>query len=182
MGLRLERPSSGRIVTGSMSVKILISPYSAGLINGEPNPKNYPHWPKLIKLLNETGYDVIQIGLNHEARLEGVGQFVTNWPFDKLVQLVRDCATWVSVDNFFPHFVYYHRLKSGIVLWGQSDPTIWGHPENINLLRSREYLRQFQYDTWMAAKVRPEAFVYAENVMPHVVKLAPPPLVRVASI
>lgn len=165
-----------------MSVKVLISPYAAGLINGEPNPKNYPWWPKLINLLNETGYEVTQIGLSHEARLEGVGEFVTNFPFHKLAELTRQCGTWISVDNFFPHFANCNRLKSGIVLWGQSDPKLFGYSQNVNLLRSREYLRPYQYDTWMAAKVRPDAFVYAENVIPHVVKLAPPPLVRVASI
>lgn len=156
-------------------MKILISPYSAKLRSGQTNPKNYPYWPKLVDLLNRDGYEVVQIGVSSEDRIEGVGEFIQGWPFDKLHQLVNDCAAWISVDNFFPHFAHCERLKPGIVLWGQSDPKIFGYPENNNLLRSREYLRQFQYDWWDAAVYRADAFVYAENVMPHVYNLAPLP-------
>lgn len=158
-----------------MNNKILISPYSAKLRNGKTNPKNYPYWPQLVHLLNGNGYEVIQIGVSGEDRIEGVSQFVQGWPFDKLRQLVSDCATWISVDNFFPHFTHCERLKPGIVLFGQSDPKLFGYVENTNILRSRDYLRQFQYDTWEAATYRTDAFVFAENVMPSVYKLAPLP-------
>lgn len=158
-----------------MNNKILISPYSAKLRNGQRNPKEYPYWSKLVQLLNKEGYEVIQIGVTGEDRVEGIGQFIQGWPFEKLRHLANDCATWIAVDNFFPHFAHCERLKPGIVLFGQSDPKLFGYPENINLLRDRAYLRQFQYDTWEAATYRGDAFVYAENVMPHVYKLAPLP-------
>lgn len=157
---------------------ILISPYAARLYNGRPSPKNYPHWPKLVALLNNDGYEVVQIGVSTEDRIDGVAQFVTNWPFVKLKELANDCQTWIAVDNFWQHFCHCERLKSGIVLWGQSDPKLFGYPQNINLLRGRDYLRQNQYQSWMEAADRPDAFVYAENVMPHVYKLAPPPLIK----
>lgn len=146
------------------------------------SPKSYPHWPKLVSLLNTDGYEVVQIGVTGEDRIEGVAQFITNFPFHKLRDLVNGAQTWISVDNFFPHFVACERLKPGIVLWGQSDPRIFGYSTNINLLRGRDYLRQFQYQSWMDAPDRPEAFVYAENVMPSVYTLAPPLLVRKVSL
>lgn len=158
-----------------MNNKILISPYSAKLRNGQPNPKNYPHWPRLVQLLSQSGYEVIQIGIAGEDRIESVSQFIIGWPFDKLRQLAEDCATWISVDNFFPHFANCERLKPGIVLFGQSDPRIFGYPQNGNLLRGRDYLRQFPYDIWEAATYRADAFVYPENVMLHIHRLAPLP-------
>lgn len=158
-----------------MNNKILISPYSAKLRSGQTNPKNYPYWNILVELLDHAGYEVIQIGISGEDRIEGVSQFVQGWPFDKMKQLVNDCATWVSIDSWLPHFCHCERLKRGIVLFGQSDPRIFGYSENVNLLRGRDFLRQFQYDCWDAATYNPQAFVYAENVMPHVYKLAPLP-------
>lgn len=165
-----------------MSTKILISPYSARLFSGRPSPKNYPHWRKLVELLNKDDYEVVQIGISGEDRIEGVSQFITNWPFDKLKDLVNDCAAWIAVDNFFQHFANCERLKRGIVLFGQSDDRVFGYPQNINLLRGRDYLRQWQFQSWEEAEDRPDSFVYAENIMSHVYELAPPPLAKRAPI
>lgn len=158
--------------------KILIAPYAARLWSGKPSPKDYPYFPKLVELLNKDGYEVIQIGAKGEDRISGVSQFITNWPLRKICDLVNESATWVSVDSFLPHLCYCYRLKNGIVLFGQSDPRIWAHSQNINLLRGRDYLRQYQYQSWEAASERHDAFVYAENVIQSVYKLAPPPLTK----
>lgn len=156
--------------------KILIAPYAARLFNGKPSPKDYPYFPKLVELLNMDGYEVVQIGVKGEARVEGVSQFITNWPMRKIPDLVNECATWISVDSFLPHLCYYHNLKPGIVLFGSSDPRIWGHSRNTNLLRGRDYLRPYQYQNWEAVEPKPSVFMYAENIMPHIYKLAPQPL------
>lgn len=162
--------------------QVLIAPYSVKLPNGRPSPKNYPHWKKLVELLVESGYEVIQIGVKGEERIDGVGQFITNWPFSKIKDLVNASAVWISVDSWLPHFCHCERLKRGIVLFGQSDPRVFGYSNNINLLRGRDYLRQFQYQSWMDAPDRPDSFVYAENVMASVYTLAPPLLVRKVSL
>lgn len=159
-------------------MKIIISPYSAKLRSGKVNPKSYPYWPKLVALLNCDGYEVIQIGVSGEDRIGGVSEFFLDLSFSELRDLVNSCATFLSVDNFFPHFCHAEKLKGGIVLWGPSDPAIWGHPENINLLRGRDYLRPHQCQTWEEIDHNPQAFCYAENVIPHVYKLAPAPLTR----
>jgi len=157
-------------------LEIVISPYSSKLSNGKVNPKNYCHWPKLVQLLNREGYRIIQIGVTGEERIGGVASFLTRLSYEDIGALVNNCATWLSVDNFLPHFCHANRLKSGIVLWGPSDPRIFGYPENINLLRGRDYLRPHQMQTWNEWDHNPLAFVYAENVVPHVCKLAPLPL------
>ena len=153
--------------------KILIAPYPAKLFNGNISPKSYPHWPKLVTLLNKEGYEVIQIGITGEERIEGVSQFITDFPFSKIRELTESCATWLSVDSWFPHFAHYHHLKRGIVLFGPSDNRIFGYRDNVNLLRGRDFLRPNQFESWTQWAPNPQAFVYAENVIPEVVKLAP---------
>lgn len=155
-------------------MKIVIAPYSAQLVS-RLNAKNYPWWERLVELLNREGYEVVQIGVSGEDRIEGVGLFVTNWPFAKIKDLINQSATWISVDSWLPHFCHCERLKAGIVLWGPSDPRIFGYRENVNLLRDRSYLRHFQYAPWDEVEFNANAFVYAENVLPHVLKLAPLP-------
>src|SRR5258705_2027092 len=115
-------------------MKILISPYAARLPTGNRNPKDFPYWAKLIELLNAEDHEVIQIGVTGESRLEGVAQFIQNWPLDKLINLIRDCDQWISCDSFLPHFCATERLRPGIVIWSVSSPKIWGYKHNTNLL------------------------------------------------
>jgi hypothetical protein len=145
-------------------VKIALSPYAAKLPENRCNPKDYPYFPELVAMLNADGHEVVQIGVTGESRIEGVGQFIQNWPLDKLVEVVRECDTWCSVDSFLPHFCWLHHLKPGVVIWGQSDPTIWGHPQNVNLIKSHAYLRQWQFAPWWDAEYREDVFVGPEAV------------------
>ena len=103
---------------------IIISPYSKKLMNGNPNPKNYPYWPELINQLKEP---IIQIGIEGEAQL--VDDFRPNLPMAELIKLLHSCTTWISCDSFFQHLAWLEN-KPGIVLWSVSDPLIFGHPEN----------------------------------------------------
>jgi hypothetical protein len=57
--------------------------------------------------------------------------------------------------------------KPGIVLWGQSDPLIFGHPENNNLLKDRKYLREKQFWWWEQCDYNAEAFVRPEEIIKH---------------
>lgn len=156
-----------------MNNRILIAPYPAKLFNNNTNPKSYPYWTKLVELLNKEGYEVIQIGVSGEVEIAGVNQFITNFPFSKIRDLAETCATWISCDSWFQHFAHFHHLKRGVVLFGPSDPRIFGYRDNVNLLRGRDFLRPNQFASWMEWNYDPNAFVYAENVIPEVVKLAP---------
>jgi ADP-heptose:LPS heptosyltransferase len=145
--------------------KILISPYPAKLRSGIHNAKSYPHWEELVLMLKENGHEIIQIGVQGEVRIVGCDQFVINWPYDKLKTLMESCDTFVSVDSFWPHFCHYHRLPRGVVLWGKSDHRVWGYPENENLLRGVEHLREFQYQDWETIEHDPRAFVPPKQVI-----------------
>lgn len=138
---------------------IIISPYSRQMPDGKPNPKNYPFWPELIKLINEP---IIQIGIEGEDQL--VPNFRKNLSIAELKDLLRECRTWISCDSFFQHLAWSEK-KQGIVLWSITDPLIFGHPENINLLKDRSYLSPKQF-VWMSEQsLNLDAFVSPEEVI-----------------
>lgn len=138
---------------------IIISPYSKKLRNGKTNPKNYPFFKQLVELIDEP---IVQIGIEGEEQL--VEDFRKNLSLKELGSLVNECRTWISVDSFFQHFCW-DLGKPGIVLWGQSDPNIFGHPENINMLKDRKYLREKQFWIWEQCEFRNDCWVSPEEVV-----------------
>lgn len=143
---------------------IIISPYARLLRNRNiSHPKNYPYWNELIPLLKELD-DVCQVGAGEEKALPGISDFHLNLSLTDLAVLIKECNTWVSVDSFFQHYCW-DQGKKGVVLWGQSDPNIFGHPENINLLKSRKNLREKQFWLWEQTTYNPDAFVHPGEVI-----------------
>lgn len=140
---------------------IIISPYAQKLRSGKRNPKDYPYWKQLIQLIDEP---IVQVGVDGEEQL--VEDFRKNLSLEDLSALVEQCRTWIAVDSFFQHFAW-DLGKYGIVLWGQSDPVIFGHPENTNLLKDRRYLRQNQFLLWDMAEYNTECFVLPEDVIKY---------------
>jgi ADP-heptose:LPS heptosyltransferase len=127
--------------------------------NGQKHPKNYPYWEEVLKHINEP---VIQVGVEGEAQL--VSDFRKNLSLAELGKLVNESKTWLSCDSFIQHFCW-DLGKPGIVVFGQSDPNIFGHPENINLLKDRKYLREKQFWIWEQAEFIEEAFVTPDVVI-----------------
>jgi len=140
---------------------IIISPFSKTLRNGKTNPKNYPYWKELIRLIDEP---IVQVGIDGEEQL--VDDFRKNLSLDELGSLVNQCRTWISCDSFFQHFAW-DKQKYGIVLWSVSDPNIFGHPENINLLKDRKYLVQNQFLWWEHTEYDATKFVEPEVVLEY---------------
>ena len=137
---------------------IIIHPYAKSLRNGKENPKNYPYWKELIALIDEP---IIQIGVEGEEQL--VPDFRKNLPIPELRKLIQECRIWIGVDSFFQHLAWSER-KTGIVLWSVSDPLIFGHPENTNLLKNRDNLSKNQFLWWEATEHNPKNFVKPEIV------------------
>lgn len=142
---------------------IIISPYSAKLFDGKENPKNYPYWRELLKLIGN-GEHIIQVGVDGENQL--VDDFRKDLSVADLNKLIDECRIWVSCDSFFQHLAWKQK-KRGIVLWSVSDPNIYGHSENINLLKSREYLAANQFLWWQYVPHNPEAFVAPTEIIKH---------------
>ena len=137
---------------------IIIHPFAKPLRNGKTNPKNYPNWKQLISMINEP---IIQIGVEGEEQL--VYDFRKNLPIPELRKLIQECRIWIGVDSFFQHLAW-DEGKSGIVLWSVSDPLIFGHPENTNLLENRDNLSKNQFLWWEATEHNPSYFVKPEIV------------------
>ena len=138
---------------------IIISPYSKFMRNGAKHPKNYPYWEEVLKRIKEP---VVQVGVEGETQL--VSDFRKNLQLDQLGDLVKECKTWMSCDSFFQHFCW-DLGKPGVVIFGQSDPNIFGHPENTNLLKDRSYLREKQFWIWEQAEFKEDAFVSPDVVI-----------------
>ena len=139
---------------------ILIAPFAKKLRNGGNNPKNFPFWKEVLNGLN--GHKVVQVGIEGEEQL--TADFRKDIRLSEVAKLVSECATWVSVDNYLPHLAHHIR-KPGIVLFGQSDPDIYGYKENINLLKSRSYLRPDQFLIWEQCEYKTDAFVDPQIVL-----------------
>jgi len=136
--------------------------------NGKRNPKNYPYWEEVIKGLQRKKIHVIQTGLNGEEKLDA-NEYVFNKSFNELSELVRICKTWASVDNFFQHFCYLLE-KPGVVIFGRSDPNIFGHKMNDNLLKDRSYLRAKQFNFWEEVEYSEECFVEPKLVIDTILR------------
>jgi ADP-heptose:LPS heptosyltransferase len=157
---------------GIRRMKILIAPFAAALRNGKPNAKNpsVQWWETVIAKLVEHGFEVTQIGGIGEARLAGVSQHFLNWPLLALVETIKNHDLWLSPDSFLPHLCWVHKLKSGIVIFSVSDPAIFGHDQNINLIKDRKYLREFQFQSWDEQPYNEDAFIAPEEVVDAVIK------------
>ena len=140
---------------------IIISPYSKQLKNGKRNPKEYPHWEELIALINEP---IVQVGIAGEKQL--VPDFRPNLSLVQLKKLLQECRTWIGCDSFFQHLAWSIG-KPGIVLWSVSDPLIFGHPENINLLKDRSCLAENQFLWWDYVEYDSSKFVSPQEVIKH---------------
>ena len=149
--------------------KVIISPFSRALRNGKINPKNYPSWPDVVTSLNALDVHTIQIGERGEPPLP-VTESRVGSSFAEVRELVRTCDTWVSVDNFMGHLGSYLK-KKGVVIFGKSDPLLFGYPTNVNLLKARGYLRPDQWRWWEDVSYSPEVFVPPAVVVTAVMKI-----------
>lgn len=143
-------------------MKIVVSPYSRAMRNGAKNPKNFPHWKPLIKELIRLGHEVVQIGAKGEDKI--IGNCLFGAPLVDVKKLISKSDLWISVDNFLPHLAN-HTTTKGIVLFGKSDPNIYGYPQNINLLKDRKFLREKQFDIWEVEIYESDAFVTVDEVL-----------------
>ena len=142
--------------------KILISPYSKKIETYSRNAKNYPYFKELVCKIKKSGLHTIQVGIEGEESI-GCDEMQFNLSLKDLSKLIDECYGWISVDNFFHHLAWT-RGKMGNVIFGPSDPNIYGHKENNNILKNRKYLAPLQFDTWENIRYNDHAFDKANIV------------------
>jgi len=129
---------------------VILVPGVRKLRNGKRSAKDYPYWDKLIPLLKQEGYEVKEI--------------IGEPPLKDLEEILKSSLTVICCDSFIQHFCWSIGKKA-IVLWGVGDPLIFGHPENINLIKSRNNLRDNQFDNWENVEYHENVFVSPEKVV-----------------
>jgi len=151
-------------------MSILISPFSKPMRDGKENPKNYPYWDEVVKTLVERGHEVSQLQYGSESTIPSCREIVHYSSVQIVEMLVDECDTYIAVDNFLQHLAHY-RKKYGVVIWGKSDPALFGYPENTNLLKDPKFLRNHQFETWEAEQFDPNVFVDPQIVIEAVEKI-----------
>jgi ADP-heptose:LPS heptosyltransferase len=141
---------------------LIIAPYAQKLRNGKENAKNYPYWKELIELID---HEIIQVGVTNEIPLVPDCRF--NLSIKELRTLINDCTTWISVDSMFQHLAWDCN-KKGIVLFSQSDPKIFGHDSNINLLKNNLYLRHNQFLWWEDIVPIEDSYIEPDKIIEYV--------------
>lgn len=149
--------------------RVIISPFSRPLRNGERNPKNYPWWTEAVGMLNGRGIHTIQVGTSGEEYV-GAKEWLKDLNLDDLAIQINNCDTWAGIDNFFNHYASYYG-KRGVAVFGASDPNIYGYDFNINLLKGREYLRPDQFGLWESIKYDENRFVNPQTIVDAVVRI-----------
>lgn len=142
---------------------ILFAPFAAKApsLKGRPSPKNYPQPKELCSLL-EKDHSVIQVGGDGDEPI--AEDFRKNLSFSQVLELIGKADSGVCVDSFLQHAFWYANRRA-VVVFGISDPSIFGHPENLNLLKDRKYLRPDQYDLYYTDQYNPDAFVSPKEVL-----------------
>jgi len=158
-------PPEPRLGYGST---IIISPYSF-----QPDhPKSYPFWDQLIPLLRAKypTSQLIQIGRKDEPHLIAVDDHLMGLPLRKIQELITGCRFWISGDNFLQHMVNAAvEQVRGVVLWGVSDPKLFGYGYNLNILRGTQYLRPDQFGVWPGFPKNNDVFERPEIVIERIV-------------
>jgi ADP-heptose:LPS heptosyltransferase len=140
---------------------IIISPWSRKTTDGRPSPKNYPFWAEVVKAFPG---QIHQVSCTGEPDIPSCQLRSNDLKLSQIEELIRSCETWVSVDNMTHHLAWSIK-KPGIVIFGPSDPNIFGHPENINLLKDRKFLRSRQFGLWAEDQWQHEIFVPPQEVV-----------------
>lgn len=147
---------------------ILLSCWAKPLKSGAWNAKN-PNkswWEKLCLLLKNEQYKIYQLGQGPEIRLKGVDKFIWDTDIWEITEKYFPIViTMITIDNMWNHMCWY-KNKKAIVIFSRSDPEIFGHPENINLLKDRKNLRENQFEPWeYRAEYNSNSFICPEEVM-----------------
>lgn len=141
---------------------IIVAPYSKPRIDGKPNAKNYPWWAEVVRVMRDDGFVLKQIVYGDETPIEGM-EHVFGKSLPEIENIVRESDGFMCVDNYMQHMA--HCLgKCGVVIFGPSDPRIFGYDENMNVLPEKPKLRPMQFQTWQEWDFDESAFEMPEVV------------------
>lgn len=89
-------------------------------------------WEELVAELHEE-FDVVQLGGKNEIPIKGCATYLMGQTsLRQTAALIQNCLTYVAIDSFVGHCGAAVG-KSGVVLFGRSNPYIAGHAINKNV-------------------------------------------------
>lgn len=140
-------------------------PFSRRNYDGSMSAKTYPFWKDLIGLLHNNNHTLTQIGEIGEEKLVSDVRFNLQKKDHK--KLLAEHDTFISVDTWYPHFA--HKLgRPGVVIWGKSDPAIYGYDTHFNIFKDRRYFRKEQFRIWSEEPYDANVFLTADKVLESV--------------
>ena len=152
-------------------MRVLLSPFCKPMRNDKRNPKEYPWWNDVVKQLVEHDVGVVQLSTKVDPTLPGTFLRYDDLSYSDIVEAVNVFDVWLSCDSFLPHLCYAYGLKPGVVVWGKSDPRVFGYPCNKNLIKSEGCLRRYQFNIWEEEQYDERVFVRPAVVMESVLSL-----------
>lgn len=139
-----------------MKPYLIISPYSKKLLGKDFSPKDYPHWIELIESLNNH-FTTVQIGEIKEKELN-CNELILGASFEELVKLTEG-KNWLSVDSFLPHLINSTHKTSGVVIFGISDPEIFGYGYNMNVIKGHQFIKKNKFEFYSEKDVNLDAWL-----------------------
>jgi ADP-heptose:LPS heptosyltransferase len=88
-------------------------------------------WKKIIKLYPKIKF--IQLGDENETKIEGTLDLLGT-PIRKQLSVLASSNLYVGLDSFWNHAARALNVKS-VILFGPTNPNIWGYDENINIYK-----------------------------------------------
>lgn len=89
-------------------------------------------WEELVRSMPE--YTFIQLGLSDESSVANTVDLRGKTSVREAFALIRYSKSFVGVNSCFSHVTNAFNIP-GVVLFGASNPPIWGHSNNINLYK-----------------------------------------------
>jgi len=90
-------------------------------------------WSQLVRSLPE--YSFLQLGEQKEDKVEGAVDLRGATTFRESMAFIKFAKSFVGVDSSLSHVTNAFDIP-GVVLFGASNPGVWGHVNNINLYKA----------------------------------------------
>jgi ADP-heptose:LPS heptosyltransferase len=96
---------------------------------------NWPidRWERLIQLLPD--FTFIQTGLSDDPSVRGVVDLRGKTSLRQMFSLAKYVKAFVGIESVVAHVTNAFNIP-GVVLFGDSSPTLWGHTNNINIYKN----------------------------------------------
>jgi ADP-heptose:LPS heptosyltransferase len=89
-------------------------------------------WVSLVSEIQKKGIEVYQVGGQGDKGVPGCNRYFLGQDYRFSVALLEQSKGLISVDNFMQHAAFAIG-KPAVILFGATDPSIFGHETNVNI-------------------------------------------------